>query len=518
MTDCTQELTAPVVEATLMEDRAHVIRRGRQPLPSGTTSLWIRSASPAIVEKTLAVSVRGGQASVINTVVTRRHIHLDTDKPEQLRVIDDALVNLKRDEARLGAELERTRSDGILVREAQGLTVKELVEDCAWNTGLEGKEEDIHRFTETEMTLIEQAVALEEQISDLAKKRRDLEARRRAAQDAGSNEVSDIEVKLSADAPNEIELQIEYVVPGACWRPQHTAQLVEDKIEGNQVLFATDACVWQNTGESWDGVTLLFSTERPSLGKEPPLLSEDLLAAHKTDATIHVEAREQEIYSSGLGASPKASSELPGIDDGGDPLCLKAPSPATVPSDGRPYRVRLSAFKSEASTELRLVPERSAAVFWRSEQANNGTGPILAGPVDLIRKNGLVGRTSVLFVASGERFELGWGPELSLRVHRDLRTFAEETKMLSQWSKKHHHITTRISNIGATPLSMNVLECVPVSEVEKVRVELEPRKTTGQTKPDKDGFVRWTLTLKPYSQEELTLGYTIKQHSDVVGL
>jgi len=55
----------------------------------------------------------------------------------------------------------------------------------------------------------------------------------------------------------------------------------------------------------------------------------------------------------------------------------------------------------------------------------------LAGPVDLIRENGFVGRTSVLFIAAGERFELGWGPDAELRVKRHSESKQEKSRRLS---------------------------------------------------------------------------------------
>ena len=50
--------------------------------------------------------------------------------------------------------------------------------------------------------------------------------------------------------------------------------------------------VRRDTGEDWNDVDLLFSTQRPSLGTEPPLLSNDVLRLKKKEAQVHVETRE----------------------------------------------------------------------------------------------------------------------------------------------------------------------------------------------------------------------------------
>src|SRR5690606_39939108 len=127
-------------------------------------------------------------------------------------------------------------------------------------------------------------------------------------------------------------------------------------------------------------------------------------------------------------------------------LGLRGRVKATVPGDGRPYRVPIFSFEAPAETALICMPERVAAVMLRSRQPNSAEHPLLAGPVDLIRNSGLVGRTSILFIAPGERFELGWGPDSSLRVHRKLEELSFERRALSSWTRKPRRVTIRLSN------------------------------------------------------------------------
>ena len=144
--------------------------------------------------------------------------------------------------------------------------------------------------------------------------------------------------------------------------------------------------------------------------------------------------------------------------------------------------------------------------------------PLLAGPVDLIRDAGLAGRTSVLYIAPGERFELGWGPDPSLRVHRRDERLEDESRMLSAWTTQRHKVTLRLSNIGDEQKIVHVKECVPVSEIEKVQISVHPDETTSRARPDVNGFLDWTVTLQPFGHDSVTLRYDIKKHDDVRGL
>ncbi len=281
------------------------------------------------------------------------------------------------------------------------------------------------------------------------------------------------------------------------------------------VSFRCDGCVWQRTGEDWNKVNLVFSTARASLGNEPPLLTEDRLKVQDKAKKIAVSTREEKIETTGAGVKKTDTIQLPGVDDGGEVRTLRPLHKATIPSDGRPYRVPLFSFQSEAKIENILMPEQSLQVVLKSEQVNNGSSPILAGPVDLVRSSEFVGKTTVMFIAPGEKFALGWGPDSNLRVQRTEEE-KEEKNLLTQWKLKK--ITTKLflSNIGPEGKLIRTTERVPVSEIEQVKVKVITKGTTGGVKPDENGFCTWDFNLEPYSQLKATLSYQIESAPEVL--
>jgi hypothetical protein len=140
----------------------------------------------------------------------------------------------------------------------------------------------------------------------------------------------------------------------------------------------------------------------------------------------------------------------------------------------------------------------------------------LAGPVDLVRRSGLVGRTSLLYVAPGERFELGWGPDNALRVTREQEQLEWERKSLSSWTRKPRRIRIKLSSLDATPRTVQVRERIAVSELDKVKVELRSASQGGA--PDADGIVRWDVRLPGFGRQELVLEWDLVVHDDVQGV
>jgi uncharacterized protein (TIGR02231 family) len=323
-----------------------------------------------------------------------------------------------------------------------------------------------------------------------------------------------VEIDVVIGASCDASVTLEYVVPGACWRPYHRAEL-----EDGRLRFATDACVWQNTGEEWRHAQLVLSTERLSLGVEPPELLTDELRVQKRSESLVVEAREQTVETTGLGGAQKqVAAELPGIEDGGSALNIAAEGFFDVPSDGRPHRIPIASFEAEPELRLVSMPELSPCAMTAVAVENASDAPILAGPVDLVRNSGLVGKTRVLFVAPGERFEIGFGPESDLRVRRTQEASEEKSKLLSSWQVRKVATTIRLSNLGTAPREIVVKERIPVSELDKVRFEVDRERTTGGKGADENGFIEWVVNLPGRGHSKLELHYESKKHEDVQGM
>ncbi|MCX4244525.1 mucoidy inhibitor MuiA family protein [Paraliomyxa miuraensis] len=515
-------VAVPIVEVTVQEDRALVRREGSITAAPGRSRLRIEGVAPVLVDKSLAAEVVGpGQVQVRRVTATRWQVTEEVQRPaalqelrQKLRLLEAEAKALERRRVAVGSEREAVES---MVRS----TLDELSEDAGW-----GRTDPAHAHGTLD--------ALEQRLAALGRRRRELDAEheRLATEladlrqlEAASQTVAarsaaalDLELQNPTDAPQEIRLRVDYLVPGALWRPWHRARLYEDE-QGARTELRCEGCVWQATGEDWDDVQLHFSTERPSLGLRPPDLHTDLLAVRKKGPAIEAQTRQQQIHTAGLGGEEggtESSPELPGIDDGGQAQVLRGRGRSRVPSDGRPYRVPLFDVQGPADVELRCIPELAPAVLLRSEQTNVSTHPLLAGPVDLVRGSGLVGRTSILYVAPGERFELGWGPDNALRVSREVEELDHERKALSSWTRKPRRVRIKLSNLEASPRSLQVRERIAVSELEKVKVELQSANPKAQ--PDADGFVRWDVRLLGLGRQELVLEWDLVVHDDVHGV
>ncbi|MFI0895656.1 mucoidy inhibitor MuiA family protein [Streptomyces sp. NPDC020983] len=523
-------LTAlPITAVTCMEDRAQVQRTGQVELAAGVSRLRIGPVTPLTVDRSLRADLTAagdtGGARVVDARVVRRYAPAPPGEPgadaSALRREVHALEEELADATLLGQRLESALA---VVAQAR----KDLYRDITQGAG--GGDADPERWADRLDRVESEAEPRLAELHKLRRRLHDIESELREArlalsvfESAQETLAAYLELVVEADAAGSAELRVSALVPCALWRPAYRATLAA---QGSTVRLETDAFVWQDTGEDWSGVRLTLSTARPTLAAAPPRLTDDVLTLRDRSAeerrTVEVDLREEEIRTVG---TPSGPAVLPGPDDGGDVRVLHAPHPVSVPSDGRPHRVHLTAFTAGCEVEHTCAPELSPLVVTAARLVNQAGHVLLAGPVDLVRGSGFVGRGTLEFTGTGEEFTIAFGSEDTFRVVRHTEESRDTTGLaaINQRTVVTRRVRLFVSRLDATPGSGDrtivLRERVPVSEVSAVEVALRPADCAPAPDVlDGQGIAHWTLTLPPGAREEIVLAYDITAASSVTGL
>ncbi|MER6690500.1 mucoidy inhibitor MuiA family protein [Streptomyces minutiscleroticus] len=514
-----EPIPLPVTAVTCLEDRAHVERSAELDLRAGVQRLRLGPVSALAVDRTLHAELTADHpaavldARIVRSWTPRGPLPSADDSALRLRVhtLEEERLVLERRRDRLRARLDllgRLAAD--LLREIGEGAGSGEGDRVRWTRELDrvDGERDTHgeRLRDAEA----RSAALD---AELGEARRALGV----AEEETAELVGHIELTVESEVAGRAGLRLGHLTPCALWRPAYRAVL-----DGDRLTLETDAMVWQRTGEDWSDVRLTLSTARSALATDPPRLGEDRLTLRERSAaerrTVDVELREQEIGD--LGPAPVLG--LPGVDDGGETRVLTSPATVSVPADGRAHRVPLSTFGTAATSEYACSPELSPLVT-RTVRFDNLSGhALLAGPVDLVRGSGFVGRGTLDFTAPGAPVELAFG---SCDDHRVVRQTEE-----SRDSAAISHRTTitrtvrlhlsRFSAPGEQDERVVVLrERIPVSEVSAVEARL--RENACSPVPDavdSEGIARWDVALPPGGRRTVTLVYELSASAAVTGL
>ncbi|WP_426757416.1 mucoidy inhibitor MuiA family protein [Myxococcus sp. Y35] len=514
--------TLPVVKVTVLEDRALVERRGEIPLSVGTQRLLVQGLSPLAVDRSLQAKVAGGTISQARIRRTARPVPPEAQREHRTEV-SRRVAELEQDLRRFEADAARLEARKRLLKAARADVYRAISEQAgAGQARPEAWREQLEAVRREEASV---DAALHDNVRQLGSLRKQLEEAR-ASQSFAEPEAQpklDVQAELEVGHPTggSATLSITYLVPCAAWRPSYRATLSREGA-GEAVTLECEAVVWQRTEEEWKDVELAFSTARPTLGASPPRLQEDRLwlrdKTEREKQVVEVAIREEVIQTTGEPGAARREDALPGMDDGGEPLTVAAPHRARVPPDGEPYRVPLFQFTAPATSELVACPEQSPLVHRVARFDNVGPTVLLAGPVNLVRTSGYVGRAQLRFTGKGERVKLGFGSEDALRVARTEEQ-ARETSRLTGRKVTTHKVRLFLSNMGAQSMPVAIEERIPVSEVESVEVQLlREQMKPAPARVSEDGIVRFELTAAPRSQRELAMDYVVTSAAKVAGL
>jgi len=519
---------------TFFEDRAQVHRTADVRLAQGRQTVVLSGITVVVDDPSLTVRARARSEGdedprIISAKVRRRYTNVTELNPAEIAALEEERQRAAGERGTLELELDRlTRrfaqcdklehellskiaSAPIDVDEqgdappesSDGITDGDIAE---WTSALEVL--DAKR-----LELLDKSAECQRAIDDASRAESLARARLNQARRTRQELEALVEIQVDAAVAGEVAVEVAYFTPCALWRPAHIAQLVRSD-DGESIRVATVGTVWQQTGEVWEDIECTFSTARPTQASEPPLLSDDVLSARpKTEEerrTVSVEARDVDISVAGAKGS-KAIDDMPGVDDGGEPLTLEAQSLVSIPSDGAPFRVQLSAQELPCTSEWVIYPERHAAAHLKASSTWRGPTPLLAGPVVLMRGDAIVGRALAKFAAPGSPFTLGFGPDSSVRVRRTVDT-KSKSERLGRRTRLKRTVKLYLSNLGEQAREVTVIGRVPVSEVEAVTVEL--KKLAGGT-VDEDGLVRIPLKLKGRRTRNISLKYEIVHGSNV---
>ncbi|MCB1680446.1 MAG: mucoidy inhibitor MuiA family protein [Rhodospirillales bacterium] len=371
-----------------------------------------------------------------------------------------------------------------------------------------------------------------------------------------------VTIPFESDKNTTLNVALSYQVSHVGWVPMYDARL---DVQAKTLEFVQYGSVWQRSGEDWKDVELVLSTAQPSRGTALPELQSRWLSLYKPQASpAYVQAVEErneadfeKAIKTGDSAipvpleAPSDRLQLPGAaDDGEDPLHrwrrlqeervlrkadtqavvsnvnasgyvgeYKVTGPATVPSDGAQAKLLIGQFGADVGLQVQIKPQISDDAYMVATFKLKGDSPVLPGLLSLFRDGAFIGQDQVRsIIRPGEEAEMSFGVDDAVVVKRNvLKDEAREVGLITTDSVLEKNFINEIQNLHKQDIQIAVLEIVPVSGDERVRIDILRDKTTpGFEKDFKNvkGATRWVKVLKPQQKEAIKLGWSVSWPKD----
>ncbi len=143
---------------------------------------------------------------------------------------------------------------------------------------------------------------------------------------------------------------------------------------------------------------------------------------------------------------------------------------------------------------------------------------LLAGPVDLLRASGFVGRGQLKFNAIGETVLLSFGSEDGMRAIRQLEQKQDEARLTGRRTTRHL-VRIYLSNASSEAARIVLEERIPVSEVKEVEVQVIQKECKpAPASISKDGIARIELACAAGATLEAAFVWDLSAAAKVAGI
>lgn len=321
------------------------------------------------------------------------------------------------------------------------------------------------------------------------------------------------------------KLSYTYNVGGVYWQPFYDVKFTKPSEPASFVLKAQ---LTQQTGEDWDDVKLIFSTEQPNNGRILGNLYPYYLKPQQQHARTY---RKQSNNVESIAAKVSGVSE--DAAEYAVPMAnatkysemtvsqltmlgkeYEVGMKHTIISDGKEKIIALETKSTKADYKHYTIPKIEKAAYisalmpqWEDLELMDASGKIYL-------ENNYINDTYISSSNTEDTLNLSIGQDKRVSVDRKVaKTKPEKTGLLSNTIETIVTITLSIKNNNQTPIDINVEDQIPLSNQENIKI------TAGELSKaqydEKTGKLTWDFSLKALEQKTITFSYTVRQPKGV---
>lgn len=321
------------------------------------------------------------------------------------------------------------------------------------------------------------------------------------------------------------KLSYTYNVGGVYWQPFYDVKFTKPS---DPASFVLKAQLTQQTGEDWNDVKLIFSTEQPNNRRVLGTLYPYYLQPHQQHTRSY---RKQTNNIESISAKVAGVSE--DAAEYGVPTAnatkysemtvsqltmlgkeYEVGMKHTIISDGKEKIIALETKSTKADYKHYTIPKIEKAAYisalmpqWEDLELMDASGKIYL-------ENNYINDTYISSSNTEDTLNLSIGQDKRVAVDRKVaKTKPEKTGLLSNTIETIVTITLSIKNNNQTPIEINVVDQIPLSNQENIKI------TAGDLSKaqydEKTGKLTWDFSLKALEQKTITFNYTVRQPKGV---
>ncbi len=206
---------------------------------------------------------------------------------------------------------------------------------------------------------------------------------------------------------------------------------------------------------------------------------------------------------------------LPAVSAGGFDYVYEAPLPASVPSQADQLRVPLATRRYTVTTFYEATPSLAPTAYLKAVVKNGSRLPILTGPANIFVKHTFAGDALLATTGPGGVLELPLGADEDIRLtHTVVPSTKTQGFLFGKEDVTDYAVTIDVGNYKKKAVTVRVVDQIPKTNAEKIKVELVSASPQPVEKPNGEGVLYWHVDVPAGKTKKVTFTYRITRPKD----
>lgn len=523
-----------ITAATVYNDRATLTRVATVTIPSGKHELVFTGLPVTLMPNSLRAGGKSLAKVTFGAISSKVENSLDYIQPKEKELNDKLLVlqdqrqvmDAEKQALAAGKKFLDSLGDQAHLRANEDIAQIELKPEV-WSAAADSI---TLKTSENLKASLQQDILIRNTDNEIQKIYNELNQLR-----TGQKQSYSVTIPFESNAETSLTVDLSYQLPSVSWQPVYDARL---DVKTGKMELVQYGSVWQQTGEDWENIDLTLSTARPSQGTSLPDLATDWLQIEQAmqerameggnnfsaiasnmsgvPAAAPMMMKSMEVMDAAAPAAPEevdATFAPAQINTEGFVGEYKIVGKSSVKSDGTQSKLLVGGFETENTSQIQIKPQFSTEAYLVVKAKLKGDAPILAGQVNLFRDGAFIGQGYLPMMRPDDVQELSFGVDDNVMVRRNtLKDENSEAGLITKDSVLERNFTTEIQNLHKEPIQVAVLETIPVSQDQRIHVEILADKTTAGYETDLHdvkGVTRWIVPMEAGVKTKVDLGWRV---------
>ena len=499
-------------EVTVYLQSAKVVEEGTTTLKLGKNVVTVSNLSNFIDVNTYQIGVSSG-ATLLSVTPGNNYLQEDTfTDTEQLLIDKKEALNLEikfkdAEEKALAGELQLIEDNRKIGNTNEGWTTAQLSELSAF-------------YAKRRLEISKARIIVQEEIKELREALGKINLQLQETSALKNENRQEVVLEIEASQRMNAVVTITYVVNNAGWQPLYDirASSLEDPLS-----LITKGKIYQNTGKDWTNVQMQVSTYRPKTNQNRPILNpfyiKEQLAYQRDDVQLE-EVLVGQV--AGLHVNSLQARKSKALSDVAVTEVLEQQfnavyvlnSRQSIASTGKGQTIILDTKEVAADYVYHTVPKLKTEAFLLAKIKNWQSLNLLLTEANIYFEGNFIGKTTINPNYSKDEYPLSLGIDDRVVVQYRLIDNGTTKRTLSTKKVDAYAYEIVIRNNGPKPINIDILDQVPISQNNKIAIEL--LEDAGGDFDKKTGSILWEKTIARGSSTTFTFSYEVQYPKEMV--